>query len=71
MRFFEFIRNRDTLTKVFRILQQIARSAESIADAREALAKRLAIGARAGDFDDAIKRMAESDALVEDFLRNG
>ena len=29
------------------------------------------MGAMAGDFDDAVKRLGASDALVKDFLDNG
>ncbi len=71
MRFLEFLRNRDVLTKVFRILQQVARTANTVAEARKLLAERLAMGAMAGDFDDAVKRLGASDALVKDFLDNG
>lgn len=71
MKFWDFLKYRDVLTMIFRIIQQVARNAKSVAEAREALAKRLAVGAKAGDFDDAIKRMANSDALVKDFIENG
>jgi hypothetical protein len=71
MRFFEFLRNRDVLTQVFRILQEVARAATTVAEARRMLAERLAEGAKKGDFDDALRKLAESDALVEDFINNG
>ena len=71
MRFWEYLRNRDLLTEVFRTIQAVARTAKTAIEAREALAMRLSVKARAGDFDDAIKRLSDSDALVQDFLKNG
>ena len=71
MRFFEFLRNRETLALIFRIVQQVARASKTAIEAREALATRLAVGARAGDFDDAIKRLSDNDELVRDFIKNG
>jgi hypothetical protein len=71
MKILDLLRNRDVLMKVLRILRQVASAASSVAEAREQLAKRLALGARAGDFDPAIRRAAHSDALVADFIQTG
>lgn len=71
MNFWQFWKNRDIVTKILRVVQFAIRGAKTIDQARDQLAKRLAMGARAGDFDDAIKRLSDSDDLVKDFIANG
>jgi len=67
----ELLRNRSMLVELVKLIQQAVKGATTLAEAREKLAMRLAIGARAGDLDNAIKALGDSDALVEDFIKNG
>jgi hypothetical protein len=69
--FWELWKQRDLVVKILKIIRQAIIGAKTVADARDALAKRLAVGAKAGDFDDAIKRLSDSDALVQDFVNHG
>lgn len=73
MRFLDFLRNRDVLTKIWRIIQRVVRLADvgTLLEAREELAKRLAEGARKGDFDDSLKKLRTSDQTVQDYIENG
>ena len=71
MSFWEMWKHRDLVLRIFKVIRQAVRGAKTVAEARESLAKRLAVGARAGDFDDAIKRLSDSDSLVKDFIKNG
>jgi hypothetical protein len=71
MSFWEFWKNRDIFSKILRIVRLAILGAKTIDQARNQLATRLAHGARAGDFDDAIKSLTDSDTLAKDFIANG
>ena len=71
MSLFQLWKHRALIGAIFTMVRRALQGVHSLADARNKVAARLAIGARAGDLDPMIRILCDSDTLIADFKKNG